>query len=145
MGIDQNWSEETGLGVFSRRCKTLSNLAPTIWHKKVTTKSNDVFEQDFEHSLEAEAAQSSKDEPTTKIVATELINVLADQFTALAEHLQQGFSSLERTMTKAIQTKRKRKSSSSSSSGSGSSDHSEQETLLPKSLNRQRQVLPQRT
>ena len=87
-------------------------------------ESND----DFERSLEAEVANSSKDEPTTKIVATELGNVLADQFTALAEHLQEGFSSLERTMTKAIQTKRKRKSSSSSSSsGSGSSDHSEQE------------------
>ena len=98
----------------------------------MTTKSNDVFEQDFEHSLEAEVAQSSKDEPTTKIVATELGNVLADQFTALAEHLQQGFSSLERTMTKAIQTKRKRKSSSSSSSGSGSSDHSEQENTPAK-------------
>ena len=35
-------------------------------------KSND----DSERSLEAEVAQASKDEPTTKIVATELGNVL---------------------------------------------------------------------
>ena len=58
-------------------------------------ESNDAFEQDFEHSLEAKVAQSSKDEPTTKIVATELGNVLADQCTALAEHLTQVFHLLK--------------------------------------------------
>jgi DNA anti-recombination protein RmuC len=76
--------------------------------------------------LEDEVARASNDDPNAKAVATELGNVFADQFTALAAHLQQGFSSLERTMTQAMRTKRKRKSSSSSS-GSGSSNHSEQE------------------
>ena len=83
-------------------------------------------DENFEQSLENEVAQASNDEPNSKAVATELGNVFVDQFTALAEHLQQGFSSLERTMTQAMRTKRKRESSSSSS-GSGSSNHSEQE------------------
>jgi hypothetical protein len=79
-------------------------------------------DENFEQSLENEIARASNDEPNAKAVG----NVFADQFTALAEHLQQGFSSLEMTMTQAMRTKRKRKSSSSSS-GSGSSNHSEQE------------------
>ena len=78
-------------------------------------------DENFEQSLENEVARASNDEPNSKAVATELGNVFADQFTALAEHLQQGISSLERTMTQAMRTKRK------SSSGSGSSNHSEQE------------------
>jgi hypothetical protein len=89
-------------------------------------KSGHESDENFQQSLEDEVERASNDEPNAKAVATELGNVFADQFTALAEHLQQDFSSLERTMTQAMRTKRKRKSSSSSS-GSGSSNHSEQE------------------
>ena len=57
-----------------------------IWPQKYGTRKRP------ERSLEAEVAQTSRDQRTAKM-ATELGNVLADQFPALAEHLQQGFSS----------------------------------------------------
>ena len=94
-------------------------------------ESND----EFEKNLEDEVARASNDASNAKAIATELGNVFTNQFTALAEHLQQGFSSLERTMTNANRAKRKRKSSSSSASGSESgtsSDRSEQDTSSTK-------------
>ena len=94
-------------------------------------ESND----EFEENLEDEVARASNDASNAKAIATELGNVFTNQFTARAEHLQQGFSSLEKTMTHAIRAKRKRKSSSSSASGSASgtsSDRSEQDTSSTK-------------
>ena len=96
--------------------------------------ADEIDHDNFEQRLEEEVAQATTDASVTKAVVTELGNVFVTQFTALSEHLQQGFSSLERTMTQTINSKRKRSSSSTSSSESESSSaHSDQGTSTKRS------------